>query len=57
VEEEEVKTNLASHDGGRLLGEQSPSIHHSQELQVAKIHEGAQVYQEHAGAGREASLA
>jgi hypothetical protein len=56
VEEEEVMTSLASHDGGRLLGEQSPAIHHSRELQVAKIHGEAQGYQEHFGAGREASL-
>jgi hypothetical protein len=41
VEEEEVNTNLASHDSGILLGEQSPHIRHSQEIQVAKIHEGA----------------
>jgi hypothetical protein len=38
-------TNLASHDGGRLLGEQSPAIHHSREIQVAKIHERAHGYQ------------
>jgi hypothetical protein len=42
MEEEEVKTNLASHDGGRLLGGQYPSIHHSRELQVANINEGEQ---------------
>jgi len=47
---------LTNHDGGRLLGEKYPTIHHSQELQVAKIHEEAQRYQEHAGAGREAFL-
>jgi hypothetical protein len=29
---------FSSHDGGRLLGEQSHAIHHSLELQVAKIH-------------------
>jgi hypothetical protein len=40
VEEEEVKTNLDSHDGGILMGEQSSAIHHSRKLQVAKIHEG-----------------
>jgi hypothetical protein len=44
VEEEEVKINLDSHDGGILLGEQSPAIFHSRELQVAKKHEGAQGY-------------
>jgi hypothetical protein len=38
VEEEEVMTSLANHNGGRLLGEQSPAIHHSQELLVSKIH-------------------
>jgi hypothetical protein len=56
VEEEQVETNLASHDVGRLLGEQSPAIHHSQGLQVAMKHEGAQGYQGHVGVGREASL-
>jgi hypothetical protein len=55
-EEEEVMTNLASHDGGKLMGEQSHAIHHSWELQVAKIHGEEQGYQEHVGAGREASL-
>jgi hypothetical protein len=50
VEEEEVMTSLANHDGGRLLGEQSPAIHHSWELQVAKIHWEAPRYQEHFGA-------
>jgi hypothetical protein len=44
VEEEEVMTSLVNHDGGRLLGEQSPAIHHSRELQVAKIHGEAQGY-------------
>jgi len=44
VEEEEVMTILASHDGGRLLGEQSSAIHHSQELLVAKIHGEEQGY-------------
>ena len=33
-------TNLASHDGGRLMGEQSLAIHHSRELQVAKYMRG-----------------
>jgi hypothetical protein len=56
VEEEEVMTNLASHDSGRLLGEQFPTIHHSRELHVAKIHGEAHGYQEHVGIGREASL-
>jgi hypothetical protein len=40
MEEEEANTILSSHDGGRLLGEQSPTIPHSRELQVAKIHGG-----------------
>jgi hypothetical protein len=44
VEEEEVMTSWASHDGGILLGEQSPTIHHFQELLVAKIHGEAQGY-------------
>jgi hypothetical protein len=57
VEEEKVETNWASHDVGRLLGEQSPSIRHSQELQVAMKHEGGQGYQGHVGVGREAFLA
>jgi hypothetical protein len=38
VEEEEVMTIFSIHDGGILLGEQYPTIHHSQELEVAKIH-------------------
>jgi hypothetical protein len=40
VEEEWVETNWASHDVGRLSGEQYPTIHHSQELQVAMKQEG-----------------
>jgi hypothetical protein len=56
MEEEEVMTILANHEDGRLLGEQSPTIHHSQELQVAKIHGEAQGYQDHFGVGRETSL-
>jgi hypothetical protein len=44
VDEEEVKKNLARHNGGRLQGEQSPTICHSCKLQVANIHEGAQGY-------------
>jgi len=56
VEEEEVMTSLSSHAGGRLLGEQSLAIHHSQQLQVVKIHGEAQGYQEHFGAGREVSM-
>ena len=56
VEEEEVMSILTSHDGGRLLGEQPPAIHNYRELQVAKIHGEAHGYQEHFGAGREASL-
>ena len=56
MEEEEVMTSLASHDDGRLLGKQSPTIHHYWELQVANIHEESQGYQEHVGGGREASL-
>jgi hypothetical protein len=54
--EEEVMTSLAYHDGGRILGEKSLDIHHSREIQVAKIHGEAQGYQEHFGDGREASL-
>jgi hypothetical protein len=42
--EEEVMTSLASHDGGRPLGEQSPAIHYSREIQVVKIHGDAQVF-------------
>jgi hypothetical protein len=57
VEEEEVKKNLARHDGGRMLAEKYLSIHHSRELQVENIHEGEQGYPKHARAGREASLA
>jgi hypothetical protein len=57
VEEEQVETNWASHNVGRLLGEQSPTIHHSQELQVAMKHEGGQGYQGHACVGWEAFLA
>jgi hypothetical protein len=56
VEEEQVETYLAIHDVGRLFGEQSPTIHHSHELQVAMKHEGTQGYQGHVGVGREASL-
>jgi len=44
MEEEHVETNWASHDVGRLLGEQSPAIRHSMELQVATRHEGEQGY-------------
>ena len=57
MEEEEVMKNLASDDGGRLLGEKSPAIFHSQELWVSKKHEGEQGYQGHVGARREVSLA
>jgi hypothetical protein len=56
VEEEEAMTSWGSHDGGRLSDEQSPAIHHSQELLVAKIHGEAREYQEHFGVGKEASL-
>jgi hypothetical protein len=56
VEEEEVMTNFPIHDGGKLLGEQSPTIHHSWELQVAKINGEARGYQEHFGVGREAYI-
>ena len=48
--------NLANYNSGKLLGEQSPAIHHYQELRFAKIHGEAHGYQEHFGAGREASL-
>jgi hypothetical protein len=50
-------TSWASHNGGRLSDEQSPAIHHSQELLVAWIHEEEHEYQRYFGAGREASLA
>jgi hypothetical protein len=40
----EGRANISSHDVGRLLGEQSPSIHHSKELQVAMKHEGGHGY-------------
>jgi hypothetical protein len=35
VEEKEAMTSWANHDGGRLLDELSPSIHHFMELMVA----------------------
>ena len=56
MEEEQVETNWASHDVGRLLGEQSLAIRHSQGLQVVMKHEGEHGYQEHVRDGREASL-
>jgi hypothetical protein len=56
VEEEKVETNLASHDVGRLMGEKSPAICHSQGLQVARKHEELQGYRGHAGVKRETSL-
>jgi hypothetical protein len=49
-------TSWAIQDGGRLSDEQSPTIHHYRKLLVAKIHGEVQGYQEHFGAGREASL-
>jgi hypothetical protein len=57
VEEEQVETNWSNHDVGRLLGEQYPTIRHSQGLQVVMKHEGEQGYQGHARVGREAFLA
>jgi hypothetical protein len=36
VEEEAIMTNLASHDGGRLLDEQSPAIHHSRNFRLQR---------------------
>jgi hypothetical protein len=56
VEEEEIMTSWASHDGGRLPDEESPSIHHFRELLFARIHEEAQKYQGYFEVGREASL-
>jgi hypothetical protein len=55
VEEEQVETNFSIHDGGKLLVEQCPDIHHSRKLQVAEKHEGVQGYQGHVGARKEAS--
>jgi hypothetical protein len=56
VEEEGEMTSWDSHDGGRLLGEKPPTIHHSWELLVAKIHGEAQGYHTNYGVGMEASL-
>jgi hypothetical protein len=49
VEEEQVETNWASHDVGRLSGGQSLAIHHFQGLQVVMRHEGELGYQGHVG--------
>jgi hypothetical protein len=57
VEEEQVETNWASHDVGRLLDEQSLAIRHFQGLQVVMRHEGELGFQGHVGVGREAFLA
>ena len=40
MEEEQVETNWASHDVGRLLGEQSLVIRYSQGFQLAMKDEG-----------------
>jgi hypothetical protein len=57
MEEEQVETNWASHDVGRLSGGQSLAIHHFQGLQVVMRHEGELGYQGHVGLGKEAFLA
>jgi hypothetical protein len=51
---EQVKTNWAIHDDGRLPGEESLAIRHFRDLQVAMRHEGARGYQGPVGLGREA---
>jgi hypothetical protein len=57
MEEEKVETNWAKHDVGRLLCEQSLSIHHFHGLSVIMIHEGELGHHGHVGVGREAFLA